>query len=178
MLKWYAETFKLTEKQMTTRALRDIKILTVLSFLAVPIFLAMRTDVIPVALTIPAVLALIFTMGCFFCLCFTKFVNRFWARDKYLDEWERGRKHQSMAFAFQVLLYGFGTILVGFIIGDMFGMVRDIEMPVMGFDDFILILASIFIGGLMIMHLYLLATTKPIDEGDTFPDTLAPDEIV
>ena len=47
---------------------------------------------------------------CLLAWSLTKFMNRFWSRDQYLDEWELKRKHESMAFAFQVMMYSFGAI--------------------------------------------------------------------
>ena len=166
MLKWYAETFKLSGRELTSNALRRIKWLTLLSLPALPLVI---TDVfveIPNQLEVPYLVVSIISLIAFVCLCFTKFVNRFFARDKYLDEWETTKKHEAMAFAFQVMVYCFSAVLVVGVLGDAFSMFQNVKTRSFDVYEIGVVAAGLMMFAFYTMHFFLLATVKPIDESD------------
>lgn len=175
MLKWYADTFKLTEREMTAKSLRRIKWLTFFGALAFPVAVVRIYKLIPDSWQTPVHAIYVLLALCCMCLMLTKFVNRFYARDKYLDEWEKTRKHEAMAFAFQVLIYVlgfFGALFVGA------SFVSDFTFP--PFDFLTMAFFTMGTLGLCIftMLTYLLATTKPIDSMDELTGELSLDDVI
>ena len=166
MLKWYAETFKLSARELTASAISRIKLLTVLSLPALPLAMVDIFLEIPDHLTIPFWGILIPSLIAFVCLGCTKFVNRFFARDKYLDEWETAKKHQAMAFAFQVIAYSFSAVLVFGVLGDAFSIFHNMRTPSFDVYEIGVVAAGLMMFGFYAMHFFLLATVKPIDESD------------
>lgn len=166
MLKWYAETFKLSGRELTATAIKRIKLLTLLSLPALPLII---TDVfleIPDHLNMPFFFILVPSFMAFVCLCFTKFVNRFFARDKYLDEWETAKKHQAMAFAFQVMLYCFSAVLVIGVLGDVFSIFQNVITRSFDLYEIGVVASGMMMFGFYVMHFFLLTNVKPIDESD------------
>ena len=103
-----------------------------------------------------------------------KLTNRFWGRDKYLDEWEVQKKHHSMAIGFQVLSY---VIVAVMIVSGLMAVFSDMVFNVS--------LRQIAIGfyGLLVLAIYvplgfLLQTIEPIsastDEMDSVDITQSP----
>ena len=178
MLKWYAESFKLTEKQMTTKALRRIWVLTGISLLMIPAIFILDFDYLMGTPRLAAHLAYYISFICLVLLVFSKFVNRFWSRDKYLDEWEKERKHQAMAFAFQVLMYILSAIVMFCTFLPIFNFGQDDIMPKLSFSALSIGGIGIMVSGLLIMHVYLLVTTKPIDSFDELGSDLSLDEVI
>jgi len=166
MMKWYAETFKISSRELTASALKRIKLLTILSLPAMPLAMTDIFAEIPEHLTMPFLVILIPSLIAFFCLCLTKFVNRFFARDKYLDEWETAKKHEAMAFAFQVMAYSFSVVLVFGVLGDAFSVFQNMKTPSFDIYEVGVVAAGLMIFGFYTMHFFLLATVKPIDESD------------
>ena len=84
-------------------------------------------------------------------------MNRFWARDKYLDEWEVARKHQAMALGYQITTSMFGVLGAIFIIVSLFS---DASIT-LNFEA----LSGLVFMGLVFMvyipHIFLLWTVKP-----------------
>ena len=178
MLKWYAETFKLTEKQMTGMALRRIWVLTAISLLLVPAILIREIyDPQEASSVLVNTMFYIGLVG-FFCLAFTKFMNRFWSRDKYLDEWEKERKHEAMAFAFQIMQYIVMAILLIIGFSPIFGYGQDILFGEFGHRTLGFIVMGFGAIGIFAMHLYLLVTTKPINSLDELRADLSIDEVI
>ena len=166
MLKWYAETFKLSGRELTASAIKRIKLLTVLSLPALPLTMTSIFLDIPDHLTMPFWVILIPSFIAFVCLGCTKFVNRFFARDKYLDEWETAKKHQAMAFAFQVMAYCFSAVLVIGVLGDAFSIFQNVKTRSFDVYEIGVVAAGLMMFGFYVMHFFLLAIVKPIDESD------------
>lgn len=172
MLKWYADMFKLTEKQMTKKALNRLKILTLASLPAIPFIILIafaKTSTEPqaevssglenliIGLIIISVIALL-------ALCFCKFTNRFWARDKYLDEWEVARKHQAMAFSYQLFCYIIAAFLLYFTFFSGRESQKILEFGSVSYHQISVVLFALLMMFLYSAHLFLLFTVKPIDE--------------
>jgi len=166
MLKWYAETFKLSGRQLTSAALGRIKWLTILSLPAMPLAITRVFVEIPNQFELPIHVFFLLSLAAFVCLCCTKFVNRFWARDRYLDEWERARKHQAMAFAFQVMVYSFSIILAFGVLSETFSVFQNVAIRNLDAYEIGVVAAGVLAFGFYVMHFYLLLTVKPIDEGE------------
>jgi len=164
MLKWYAETFKLTEKQMTKKALSRLKLLTLISLPATPLFFLYSLDKIPtdgepfyIVLGIVSVIALL-------TLSFCKFTNRFWARDKYLDEWEVARKHQAMAFTLQLFTYVVAALMLFFLFTSGWKSLNVVELETISHLQIGLSLFALMMFFLYAVHIFILFTVNPIDE--------------
>ena len=82
MLKWYAETFKLTEKQMTAKALRQNWVLTGMSLFLIPAIFILEIGNLTGAALYAVRMAYYISFICLVCLTCTKFMNRFWSRAK------------------------------------------------------------------------------------------------
>ena len=164
MLKWYAELYKFSGKELTLKALRRVKILMILSLPAYPLAatskLGQFSDNVNLLLNITFVLSAICLMGC----AITKFVNRFWSRDKYLDEWERARKHESMAFTFQLMMYMIALFMLLGILIDKLNLDATFVFPALTVYNIVVILGGIIAFGYYVMNAYLLFTIKPIIE--------------
>ena len=110
MLKWYADIFQFTEKTLSAKELKRQKVMSLLALPAVPLFsylqlveLGPTAELMMYPILILSGIFLIITM-------FGKVGNSFWARDKYLDEWELERKHHAMAIGHQVSVYSFVVV--------------------------------------------------------------------
>lgn len=115
MLNWYANTFRISEKNISKAGLRRTKILTWLTLMIVPLEI-LSQDWLDTSenmfllggfagLIIVALISLI-------ALLLSPLIHRFWARDKYLDEWEVEVKRKGMSAGYKVL---FGALVVGLI---------------------------------------------------------------
>jgi len=164
MLKWFAEIFKLTEKQMTKKALNRLKLLTLLSLPAVPLIVLDVFGAFNGSSTISKLSIFAIPYAAFVSISFSKFVNRFWARDKYLDEWEVSRKHEAMAFGFQCLSCILIASSLFFIFFDLKDTKAGIDIGVLTHVQFGTLLLATFIAFLYMVHAYLLFTVKPIDD--------------
>ena len=90
----------------------------------------------------------------------SRLVNRFWARDRYLDEWEVTLKRESMTFAFQLTLYLLSALFVGLIVfGSAYGsgVTKPYAVP---------LIAGIVIAGLYVQTAYVLLRTRPVEAED------------
>lgn len=164
MLKWYADMFKLSGKELTSAALKRIKWLTVLSLPAMPLIITDVFGGVPDEFAVPYVTIMIISLVSFFCLCFTKFVNRFCVPDRYLDEWEKARKHQAMAFAFQVMCFAFSAVLIFGVISDFFPIFENVRIRSLDTYEIGVVAVGVMMFGLYTMHAYLLFKIRPFDE--------------
>lgn len=106
MLKALAKSFEFDESSISKQKLRRILILMILSLPMWPLFMMDYYSLLPDnGLGTAALIVMI--VGALSMLGFisTRFVNRFYFGDKYLDEWEIRIKHKSMAFTFMVMLW-------------------------------------------------------------------------
>ena len=113
MLNWYAKTFRISEKNITKAGLRRTKILTWLALLIVPIetflgdWLEQLDNSVGNTILYTAIIVSVISL---IALLFSPLVHRFWARDKYLDEWEIEIKRKGMSAGYKVL---FGALVIG-----------------------------------------------------------------
>ena len=113
MLKLYADITELNERDVTAKALKHLRISALLSLPLVPLMVVMSSDISMNYISQSLVLLAFFvSLIALVATCLSKLVNRVWVRDQYLDEWEIGLKHRSMAFAFQVVLYALTMLLL------------------------------------------------------------------
>lgn len=113
MLNWYANTFRISEKNITKAGLRRTKILTWLTLMIVPIEVinfywieSPENAILISGFGVVIIVALFALIG----LLLSPLVHRFWARDKYLDEWEIEIKRKGMSAGYKVL---FCAIAIG-----------------------------------------------------------------
>ncbi len=176
MLKWYADMYALSPRQLTQTALRRLKILL---FLSIPAALTMVLFPIWIGSVDGAkfdfggfgpvlTISLLVSFICLLILCFSRFTNRFWAPSKYLDEWERDLKHKAMSFAAQVFCWSAGFVMIGVMLLETVGVLPEhftIEHAhlvewVIGLTMFILIPI------LFLSLSYMLWAVKPVDQED------------
>lgn len=160
MLNAVAKIFEFNEASVSPKKLRQIFVLMILSLPVWPLLMAGHYGYLPkngvgVLASVVTVIGAI-SMLCFVC---TRFVNRFYFPDKYLDEWELTIKHKSMSFSFMVLVW----------------IVAPVVLLLMAFNDFDLTISGeqlgLWIIGLLLVMLYLqtfhaLWQVKPIDEDE------------
>ena len=178
MLKWYAETFKLTEKQMTAKALRQNWVLTGMSLFLIPAIFILEIGNLTGAALYAVRMAYYISFICLVCLTCTKFLNRFWSRDKYLDEWERGRKHQAMAFTLQALCYLLSVIGLIAFFGSYSSYGQGVYLPELDLKSVGAVLISTMAFCFFTTQIYLLVTTKPIDSFDELRNDLSLDDVI
>ena len=93
---------------------------------------------------------------------FHQILKSVWARDKYLDEWERGRKHEAMAFAMQSMTCIFAAVMCFGVFADLLGWTTAMSVSVSLYGVGVAA-ACLMMMGFMMVQIYLLATTKAID---------------
>ena len=106
MLRSIARVFEFKESSISKATLRRITFALLLSIPAFPLTVMRMYDLIPnpmiegisVFVSIVGVLSLAYCMS-------TRFINRFYFPDKYLDEWEIEIKHKSMTFSFMIMFW-------------------------------------------------------------------------
>jgi hypothetical protein len=161
MLKAIARMFEFKEASISRGKLRLILFSMVLSLPTWPIVMADYYDLLPdngigtfaTAAMFAGALSMLFFVG-------TRFVNRFYFPDKYLDEWEVRIKHKSMTFAFMVIVWGSAPVAV---------------IIAMAKKNYVLSLSgegvAIWLVGLLLVLLYVqtfhaLWQVRPIDEDE------------
>lgn len=113
MLKSIARVFELKETSISKGTLRRILFLMIISLPTWPLVVLDYYKILPenwmgdVAFGLMVLGAI--AMICFIC---TRFVNRFYFPDKYLDEWEIKIKHKSMTFAFMCLIWVLAPVVI------------------------------------------------------------------
>jgi len=159
MLKWYADTFKLDAAELTTKNLKRLKLYTILGLPSLPLMAyAFLNGFSDLKTLIAAILGVILSF--FMCVVMmSRFTNRFWARDKYLDEWERGRKHHAMAIGHQVTDYLFVMLAVIFFIAAQFSK----QSITLNFETLASIAMAVVVFMVLVPHIFLLWTVKPVD---------------
>ena len=113
MLQALARVFEFKETSISKKTLRRILILMLLSIPAFPLSLLNLYDLYPnQSLEKIGSFAIVVGVISMFCFLSTRFVNRFYFPDKYLDEWEIAIKHKSMAFAFMVMFWAAPLVIL------------------------------------------------------------------
>ena len=164
MLKSLARGFEFKETSISKKTLRRILILMVLSLPTWPIMMLDIYGILPDNVFGHAAIALMFigaiSMMCFVC---TRFVNRFYFPNKYLDEWEVKIKNESMAFAFMVMAWGLVPIaltvmiILDFTMTSEASLTMSVEAIIIWFAGFLLIM-------LYLQTFHALWQVRPIDE--------------
>lgn len=158
MLKAYADIFKISEQDLTQKSLDKLKLFALLGLPATPLYALSMFGSFS-TLTTAALLGLCFLSGTFLLITMlSKFTNRFWARDKYLDEWELKKKHHSMAVGLQITSYIIGTIMILALAATPF---LNIKFTI-GFEHIAMAVFSLICIMVYIPLLFLLWTTSPI----------------
>lgn len=157
MLKLYADTFKLSEAELTEENLKRLKLYTLLGLPAFPLIGLVLFKEFSFSLTL-IIVAIALISLCFVTMTMmSRFVNRFWARDKYLDEWEVARKHHAMAIGHQVTDYMFVALAAVFFIASMFTeKTITIDLKALTATAFGVVLFMVYVP-----HIFLLWTVKP-----------------
>ena len=160
MLQAYADAFKVSERDLTKKALGKLKLWALLGLPATPLYaVAHFGDLSPEIFRV--MILLTFISGAFLLVTMlSRFTNRFWARDKYLDEWELQRKHHSMAIGFQITDYLLcGIIFLAIILASFV----DIEIT-LSFEHVAMIAFSFVVFMVYVPLLFLLWSVNPVDE--------------
>lgn len=170
MFKLYSDLFRFKESTLSRASLRRLWMLLILSLPFVPLLLLLRLDL---AAEFPALEAIhsaadgrvgytTFAVSFFawVVLLSTRVMNRFWARDRYLDEWEVQTKRASMTFAFQVISYLWAALFLVVLIMQNFSPNDGIGVSLLTISVtalFLSIYAQIF---------FLLSKLREIDEAN------------
>lgn len=166
MLNWHANTFRISGKNITKSGLRRTKILTWLTLMIVPLEV-LDTDWIDNSenvlflglIGIVMIVALIGLIG----LLLSPLVHRFWARDKYLDEWEIDVKRKGMAAGYKVL---FGAIFIGLAYSALTMAFSSSETPEFSHFQLDSLGFALLILAFGVQTLTQLSLIRPIDEDD------------
>jgi len=113
MLKTFARATEFNENSISKKKLRQILIFLILSLPTLPLGFLHFFGLLPENM-IGTLGYIGFIAGAISFLGFllTRFVNRFYFPDKYLDEWEIRIKHKSMAFAFMTMVWVVPLLLI------------------------------------------------------------------
>lgn len=169
MLNWYAKTFRISEENITKAGLRRTKILAWLALLIVPIEVfvgdwleKIEGPVEDIVLNLLIAIAVISMIA----LLFSPLVHRFWARDKYLDEWEIEVKRKGMSAGYKVL---FVSLVIGIALSTL---LTDYSAPSetdISFFDLDGVAFALLVLAFCVQTLTQLSLIRPIDEGEEEP---------
>jgi len=160
MIKSLAKIFEFQEGSISPNKLRNIIIMMIISLPTWPLIMMDFYDLIPDGwLAVLSLLLIVIgslSMVCFVC---TRFVNRFYFPDKYLDEWEKSIKHRSMSFAFMILVW---------IVAPVFLLVVSLTNISINFssETFGLWFMGLLLSLLYLQTFHALWQVKPIDEDE------------
>ena len=167
MLNWYANTFRISEENITKAGLRRTKIFAWLMLLIVPLetidaaWLDSGDNPLVTGLIILALVGL-------FGVLLSPLVHRFWARDKYLDEWEIEIKRKGMSAGYKVL---FGALVLGLVYSSVttdFSVDSSEQTSLKILDGVAFALLILAFATQTLTQIYLI---KPIDETEVETDT-------
>jgi len=160
MIKSVAKLFEFNPESISKKKLRQILVMMLLSLPVWPLLMMDQYGMLPDSwVSILAVIVLIVGAISMFCFVCTRFVNRFYFPDKYLDEWEKAIKHRSMSFAFMVFAWVAAPLFL------LFTGVGDFKFSMTGEE------LGLWFVGLLLSFLYLqtfhaLWQVEPIDEDE------------
>jgi len=149
MLKLYADTFKLNAAELTVQSLKRLKWLTVLSVIGLVCDIYAYACGYEGPLAIMAAVAGVILLVPFGIVMMSRFANRFWARDKYLDEW----------VGHQVTDYGFAILAAVFFIAAQFSK----QTLTFNFETLAVMAMGVVVFMVLVPHIFLLWTVKPVD---------------
>ena len=156
MLRSIARVFEFKESSISKSTLRRILIFMLISLPAWPLVTLDYYEMLPVN-WLGSVSAIVILVGVISMVMFvsTRFVNRFYFPDKYLDEWEIRIKHKSMTFAFMSIIWFVAPIVI------VMALIPDLSLSgeevSLWFVGFLLLL-------LYIQTFHALWQVRPIDE--------------
>ena len=158
MLKSIARVFEFQDNSVSKSTLRRILILMLISLPTWPLMILDFYDMLPYNWlgAVSAIFIIVGAISMIFFVC-TRFVNRFYFPDKYLDEWEIRIKHKSMTFAFMCLVWGVAPIVF------VMGVMQDFELS-LNADAFSLWFVGFLLLLLYIQTFHALWQVRPIDE--------------
>ena len=158
MLKSIARVFEFKESSISKSTLRRIFIALLLTIPAFPLGIMRMHDLFPNPI-IDGIAVVFMTVGLIsLCYCMsTRFINRFYFPDKYLDEWEIGVKHKSMAFSFMIMFWVVPFVVLALMASVNFEL--DISGEIIVFCGMAILLALCYI---QIFH--ALWQVRPFDE--------------
>jgi len=158
MLKSIARVFELKETSISKVTLRRILILMLLSLPTWPILMLDYYELLPDNWLGAAAILLMY-VGTISMILFisTRFVNRFYFPDKFLDEWEIRIKHKSMTFAFMSLIWVLAPLVFVVTVMNGYKLSLDIDGVLFWIVGFMLVL-------LYIQTFHALWQVRPIDE--------------
>lgn len=125
MMKFYANLFALTADSISEKSIRRLRWLTLLSLPILPLTVFLVFQGLPNGyLAIPFMIVFMTCAIATVTVLLARIVNRVWAPDKYLDEWEKDLKRKSMSLAFMVMIYvalslGFALDIFGDVAGSL-----------------------------------------------------------
>ena len=166
MLNWYAKTFQISEENLTKAGLRRTKIFAGLMLLIVP-FEVINDDWFDnfdsvIFAGIGALLIVACLIG-FIALLLSPMVHRFWARDKYLDEWEIEIKRKGMSAGYKVL---FGALVIGLVASSFLTDFSEQKSADISFMDLDGIAFALLILAFGVQTLTQLSLIRPIDDDE------------
>ncbi len=158
MISALAKIFEFNESSISKKKLRWITILMVLSLPLWPLMLLDYYGKLPNN-WLGAVGVGMMIIGAISAICFvcTRFVNRFYFPDKYLDEWEIRIKHKSMTFAFMTLVWVLAPVVC------VLSFVQNFSLNLSG-EEVALWSVSVLLLLLYAQTFHALWQVRPIDE--------------
>ena len=168
MLAKYFEMFEPTERQITAKALRRLKIAAMVALAAVPLIVVDKLIPLetmhPVAATIIEAAFIISVIG-FLFICCSRVFNRVWAPDKYLDESEILRKRESATFAYMVLGWGAGTIIISTVFAIIF--INSFSLESISSDLIVFLFGSLIYTAFVLQAIKLVEITPAYEDPES-----------
>jgi len=166
MLNWYANTFRISEKNITKAGLLRTKVFAWMMLMIVPLEM-LGSDWIdnPKNLIISSLgaVAIVLSLIGWIALLLSPLVHRFWAPDKYLDEWEIEVKRKGMAAGYKVL---FGALVIGLIYSAVFTEYGEATTKSLSYFRLDSLAFAVLILTFGIQTLVQLRLIRPIDQED------------
>lgn len=164
MFKFYAELFELTAESISQKSIRRLRWLTIGSLPYLPMVMYLTLNGLPRShAALPFILVFILCSSVTFTVLMSRIVNRVWALNKYLDEWERDIKQKSMTTAFMAMMY------VGIALASVWLLFYDAFEPIFSdnLKEIPLMFLVVLIGaGLYTQIFTQLAVIKPMEEDE------------
>ena len=164
MMKFYANLFELTAGSISAKSIRRLRWLTIGSLPYLPMIAFLILHGLPRSIAaLPIILGFILCSVLTITVLFARIVNRVWAPDKYLDEWEKELKRKSMTMAFMVMM------CVAMAMAAIWGLFHENLTPYLGenLSALPLLLLIALIGtGLYTQIFTQLAVIKPMEEDE------------
>lgn len=164
MMKFYATLFELTADSISAKSIRRLRWLTIASLPYLPMIAFLVLHGVPRGfVAIPFILAFVFFSVLTGTVLLARIVNRVWAPDKYLDEWEKDLKRTSMTTAFMAMIYvAIAMALIWVLFSDNIAPYLDNNLKALP----LLLLVGLIGIGFYTQIFTQLAVIKPMDEDE------------